>query len=291
MHPLDHSIRSAELFGGIPSDYFELHAWMDATKERVADWRHRVFRHHSEGIFEGERVFGPVIYRKSDGARVLVRYALEQHVRDDCGNFIPSSADWVRQITRQPWMAATGDRLLSRGELPTPGPRLFYTHHDSVFAAWDADVDRENNQQHSDCDGPEEVKIMPSTVFPRAAGVLIEDTKGNVLGFLRSDPQRPGVALPCGGVDPGERDEDAAKRECLEETGYTVELYPNPFQSIEKRDGVVTTIYRAKIVGARRPPTHTHEGEPQWVPRNTLLMGPYGDYNARMLAYFESTTV
>lgn len=287
MHPHDHAIRSVELYGGVPTDYLKYHEWMDASKEAFADWRHRMLRHHSQGIFEGERVFGAVCRRESDGGRILVRYILEQHVRDDCGGFIPSFSDWARNITRQPWMAATGDRLRSRGELPTPGPRLFYTHHDSVFAACDPDVDTSENNQQGHCDGPEEVKPMETTVFSRAAGVLIENDRGLVLGFVRSDRHSAGVALPCGGVDPGESDEDAAKRECLEETGYTVELYPHPFRSVERRDNVTTTIYRAKIVGARRPPTHAHEGEPQWVPREALLRGPYSAYNAEMLAHFD----
>jgi len=58
---------------------------MDATKETFADVRHRALRHHSQGIFEGERLFGLVIIN-SDGKSVPVRYVLEQHVREDCGD-------------------------------------------------------------------------------------------------------------------------------------------------------------------------------------------------------------
>jgi hypothetical protein len=46
------------VFGGQPEDYLAIHNWFDATKENFCDFRHRALRHHAEGIFECERVFG-----------------------------------------------------------------------------------------------------------------------------------------------------------------------------------------------------------------------------------------
>ena len=103
-HPLHHAESSARLFGGIPDDYVKIHDWMDATKETFADFRHRALRHHSQGIFECERVFGEHIVN-SKGTKVPVRYVAEQHVKEDCGGRIPTVADWFRNIKREVWMS------------------------------------------------------------------------------------------------------------------------------------------------------------------------------------------
>jgi hypothetical protein len=101
-HPHDHAVSSAKLFGGLASDYIQIHNWFDATKESYADFRHRALRHHAEGIFECERVFG-ITLTNSDGKQVPVRYVGEQHVMEDCGR-IPSVADWLCKIHPEPWM-------------------------------------------------------------------------------------------------------------------------------------------------------------------------------------------
>jgi hypothetical protein len=51
-HPYDHSRSSAKKWGGSPDEYLKIHEWFDATKEWVGHSIHRMFRHHSEGIFE-----------------------------------------------------------------------------------------------------------------------------------------------------------------------------------------------------------------------------------------------
>lgn len=104
MHPSDHAKTSAKVFGGKPEDYLAIHDWLDASKEHFADYRHRALRHHSQGIFEAERVFGHSIVNSS-GKTVHVRYICEQHIKEDCGGRIPTLADWLSQIKVQPWMA------------------------------------------------------------------------------------------------------------------------------------------------------------------------------------------
>lgn len=101
--PVFHAQSSVRKWGGSIEDYMPIHNWFDATKEHVADYRHRIFRHHSEGIFECERIFGTHI-TNSDGKIVPVRYIGEQHVAEDCGGFIPTIADWVRRIEPEAWM-------------------------------------------------------------------------------------------------------------------------------------------------------------------------------------------
>ncbi|HBR68235.1 MAG TPA: hypothetical protein DEA55_02545 [Rhodospirillaceae bacterium] len=101
-HPYYHAVSSAKLFGGKPEDYLAIHNWFDATKESFADFRHRALRHHAEGVFECERVFG-VTLTNSAGKEVPVRYVGEQHVMEDCGR-IPSVADWLSKIQPEAWM-------------------------------------------------------------------------------------------------------------------------------------------------------------------------------------------
>lgn len=103
-HAYYHAQSSARTFGGVPEDYLEIHNWFDETKKSFADFRHRALRHHAEGIFEAERIFG-VTVRNSAGKNVPVRYIAEQHVQEDCGGRIPSLADWLSKILPEPWMA------------------------------------------------------------------------------------------------------------------------------------------------------------------------------------------
>jgi len=103
MHPYHHSLTTVKQYGGKPEDYLDIHSWFDATKELFADARHRALRHHSQGIYECERLFGKTIVN-SDGRVVPVRYIGEQHVKEDCGGRIPCVSDWFRNIKMEVWM-------------------------------------------------------------------------------------------------------------------------------------------------------------------------------------------
>lgn len=104
-HPWYHAQRSARLFGGMAEDYLPIHSWFDESKAFLSDIRHRALRHHSEGIFLCERIFG-VVVENSDGKAVPVRAIGEQHVKDDLG-WIPTVKDWLQHLEIQPWMAQT----------------------------------------------------------------------------------------------------------------------------------------------------------------------------------------
>jgi hypothetical protein len=106
-HPVKHAQSSAKKFGGKPEDYLPIHNWFDESKAFLADLRHRALRHHSEGIFLSEKIFG-VSITNSDGKEIPVRYIGEQHVREDLGR-IPTAQDWLTQIKPEPWMY--GQRL------------------------------------------------------------------------------------------------------------------------------------------------------------------------------------
>lgn len=101
-HPLEHAKNSARKFGGVPEDYLTIHQWFDESKAMMANFRHRSLRHHAEGIFLAERIFGVTI-RTSEGREVPVRYIGEQHVREDLGR-IPSFEDWAKNLKVEPWM-------------------------------------------------------------------------------------------------------------------------------------------------------------------------------------------
>ena len=60
-HPFHHAQSSVRKWGGEVDDYLAIHAWFDESKKIVADFRHRALRHHAEGIFLAEQVFGVTI--------------------------------------------------------------------------------------------------------------------------------------------------------------------------------------------------------------------------------------
>ena len=109
-HPFNHAESSARKFGGEASEYLALHEWLDSSKSHLADFRHRALRHHSEGIFMLERLFGTTI-TLSTGRVLPVRFVGEQHVLEDLGR-IPTVQDWLLKIQPEPWMLGRSrDRL------------------------------------------------------------------------------------------------------------------------------------------------------------------------------------
>lgn len=102
MHPHYHAESSVKKWGGKVEDYLAIHDWFDESKAHLADIRHRALRHHSEGIFMAEQIFGSTI-TNSAGRIVPVRQIGERHVLEDLGR-IPTAADWLRAIKVEPWM-------------------------------------------------------------------------------------------------------------------------------------------------------------------------------------------
>ena len=89
------------------------HEWLDASKAHMADFRHRALRHHSEGIYMLESIFGTTITILT-GRIVPVRFIGEQHVLEDLGR-IPTVADWLGKIQPESWMLAKeGNRSIRR---------------------------------------------------------------------------------------------------------------------------------------------------------------------------------
>ena len=108
-HSLLHAKSSVRKWGGIIDDYLFIHQWFDETKAWVGHSEHRVFRHHSEGIFECEKKFGSQ-FTNSDGKTIYTRYVGEQHIKEDCNNYIPSAKEWLvalRAKKKPTWMIKT----------------------------------------------------------------------------------------------------------------------------------------------------------------------------------------
>ncbi len=114
MNPYHHALSSVARYGGQPEDYLALHAWMDESKSYFPDVRHRAMRHHAEGIFLAERIFGPVI-TNSQGRRIPTRFLGEQHVKEDLKR-IPTVEDWLRCLRVEPWMLVSGKLLYGDGD-------------------------------------------------------------------------------------------------------------------------------------------------------------------------------
>jgi hypothetical protein len=108
-HPAQHSKSSFKKWGGNVEDYMHIHQWLDETKGWYGHSFHRMFRHHSEGVFECEARFG-VQFKNSEGKVVYTRYVAEQHIREDCNGYIPTAKEWVDAIqakTKPIWMIKT----------------------------------------------------------------------------------------------------------------------------------------------------------------------------------------
>ncbi|ASR75529.1 hypothetical protein SEA_MILDRED21_134 [Streptomyces phage Mildred21] len=115
-----HARSSARKWGGEPEDYIAIHEWIDASKAHFGDARHRALRHHTEGCWEAERVFGLTITVKKQRTgvevRVPVREIAEQHIFEDLG-YIPSLADWLKNMDLKPWMGGKVKTVVSRTDV------------------------------------------------------------------------------------------------------------------------------------------------------------------------------
>ena len=113
-HPYHHALSSVRKWGGLVEDYQPIHDWFDESKAFLPDIRHRALRHHAEGIFLCEKIFGTTL-TNADGKVVPVRWVGEQHVKEDLGR-IPTASDWLRGIKQEKWMLRGGFQEETRSE-------------------------------------------------------------------------------------------------------------------------------------------------------------------------------
>ncbi len=99
MNPYKHSEISVKKRGGCIEDYYQIHSFLDSTKELCSDNRHRIL-HNLWGI---RRVVIPIfgnVITNSDGKQINVKDLCEQdHILPDYRNkFIPTLSDFVNSI-------------------------------------------------------------------------------------------------------------------------------------------------------------------------------------------------
>lgn len=119
----------------------------------------------------------------------------------------------------------------------------------------------------------------------RKAAVVLVMKNDLCLGFTCY--YRDGVSLPGGIVDKGETIEQAAKREFKEETGFDIRLLDvKPYVEVDNHNNTEVYAYRGEITGGELLNYSYDEGEPRWVPLQSLLKGAYPKYTENMLNHF-----
>jgi hypothetical protein len=127
-----HAKSSAKKWGGHPSQYIEIHEFIDSSKKIIGDVRHRSIYHHTEGVWLCQRIFGRTIqvggryavpqelnYLTMDPEpatapsfevvdygilrEVPVRLIAELHIEQDLG-WIPSPSDYIKNMELKQWM-------------------------------------------------------------------------------------------------------------------------------------------------------------------------------------------
>ncbi len=96
MKPLQHAQISAKKYGGIWSDYIELHNFLDSSKSACAHFKHRFFLHHAEAIELSIKIFGQNL-TNSEGETIEIRQLLTEHLIEDVGRIV-TVEDWSRDL-------------------------------------------------------------------------------------------------------------------------------------------------------------------------------------------------
>jgi 8-oxo-dGTP pyrophosphatase MutT (NUDIX family) len=125
-----------------------------------------------------------------------------------------------------------------------------------------------------------------------AAGVLIKNPDdSNLFLALKKKNNNPdgSLSLPCGKLEDDELPHHGARRECLEETGYSV-IIPmiNPYLGHDRVNNNIVWVYFAEIDDSfpAEKPQEPAEGEVVWATAEELSLGYFGEINKPVLKYF-----
>ena len=99
MNPRQHCRISVRRWGGVESDYYPIHAFIDSTKSLCADARHRILHTHWAIQYIVVPIFGHTLVN-ADGKHCDVKDLCERdHLLADYGNrFIPTLGDFTGAI-------------------------------------------------------------------------------------------------------------------------------------------------------------------------------------------------
>jgi hypothetical protein len=104
-NPYLHAKSSAKKFGGLFTDYLEIHKKMDCSKAYLSSNIHRTLTHHPFWIHEVMiPIFGDII-QNSEGKIVSVKDICEQHILEDFGGkYIPTAQDYFENVELKDWL-------------------------------------------------------------------------------------------------------------------------------------------------------------------------------------------
>lgn len=121
-------------------------------------------------------------------------------------------------------------------------------------------------------------------LLPHAACVLIENKDGQILAVSRKDDFTK-FGLPGGKTDPGETDEQAARRELYEETGISVSMISlrKIFEDTDDFEYWTTCYYVCLLYVPDIDNNSLQEkGKVAWVDREVLTSGIFGRFNTKL---------
>src|SRR2546421_11447100 len=116
-HPYHHALSSVRQWGGSAQDYQRIHDWFDESKMIIADFRHRALRHHAEGIFMSETIFGATV-TISTGRQIPVRGSASSMSAKISALSRPSRTGSRRSAWSRGWAARRAG-----GDTTSPGGR------------------------------------------------------------------------------------------------------------------------------------------------------------------------